>query len=636
MIKFNRRDSVGSKVRDLSEYKAIASLASVGEDKKRNSRKNLLVSESASNMMGTPLNNTSVSTLPITVDLGLLLDDIGNDLFSLTNDKTLYRIYRDMYYHDPVSGSAVDMQSSLPFSDFSLGGIQDKKVSEKYMRVIERLNVRTLLPEISTDYMVLGAFIGSLLFDKTSKNFSDIMPHAIESVTITPLPFYSQAPILEVSFPEQLIKLLTSSKSPRIQALKDKFGEEVLAKIQQGRLELDPLSTVYLPRRTFSFGEGTSYYKRVLPIWLLEKNLFRGTLLESARRQRGIAHLTVGDGDSWEPTSEDLDFVSELFTNASADPLGAIVATRLGVSVDEVLNPESTWKWTDIIDQCTSMKYKAFGINESLISGEATLNTMDNSLTMFIDHLRSYRDMITRKFFYNTLFPLVSVIHGYTSFGDNKLRVGESLLHKNLEDTLSVLQDGSRLFIPTIHWAKQLKPEGDSAYFDILDKMTALGIPIPLRIVAAAGGFNIHDLLSQQDDDIATRIKLGDYNKRLAELTAKYAPANAQGNSEDDSYGGFSSSANSDLLKALASDSLLSNASKSSVLAKAGSRPSLVERFEDSDSEVKGRTRTGKVKAIFNQKKVQDDANMNIIKALKNHKKRGRSQLTAMTTTHLT
>jgi hypothetical protein len=278
-----------------------------------------------------------MSILPITVDLGLLLDGIGNDLFSIQNDRTLYAIYRDMYYHDPVSGSAVDMQSSLPFSDFSLGGINNAKINKVYMHIMERLNVRTLLPEISTDYMVLGAFIGSLLYDRTSKVFTDIMPHPIENVNIIPLPFYSQAPILEVTFPKTMMTLLSNTKSARVKAIRAKFGEEILSKIMQGVLELDPLSTVYLPRRTFSFGEGTSYYKRALPIWLLEKNLYRGTLLESARRQRGIAHLTVGDGDTWEPTSEDLDFVSELFTNASADPLGAFVATRLGVSLEEVL-----------------------------------------------------------------------------------------------------------------------------------------------------------------------------------------------------------------------------------------------------------------------------------------------------------
>jgi hypothetical protein len=55
-----------------------------------------------------------------------------------------------------------------------------------------------------------------------------------------------------------------------------------------------------------------------------------GTLLESIKRQRAIMHITVGDVD-WEPTEDDLDYVTELFTNADADPLGAVIATRAGI-----------------------------------------------------------------------------------------------------------------------------------------------------------------------------------------------------------------------------------------------------------------------------------------------------------------
>src|SRR5690606_40146240 len=64
-------------------------------------------------------------------------------------------------------------------------------------------------------------------------------------------------------------------------------------------------------------------------IWLMEKNLFRGTLVETARRQRGILHLTLGDGDQWEPTMADMQMAMELFQNADADPLGAVIATRI-------------------------------------------------------------------------------------------------------------------------------------------------------------------------------------------------------------------------------------------------------------------------------------------------------------------
>jgi hypothetical protein len=597
------------------------------------------VSESSSpGTFPTFLTNTAMSVLPINVDLCPLLDGIGHNHFTFNQDKVLSALYRDMYYFDPIAGSSADMISSLPFSEFSIGNVQNKKVLKTFTKTLERLNLKTLMPELSIDYLVLGTFIGSLLYDRNSRTFSDIMPHPIETAEITSLPFYSQDPIIEIKFPES-IKEVLSKKSPRIDSIKKKFGHDIISKIMTGKLELDPLSTVYLPRRTFSYSEGTSYFKRILPIYLIEKNLYRGTLIESSRRQRGIMHLTLGDGDSWEPTPDDMDYITELFMNADADPLGAIVATRLGVSVDEVRSAEGFWKIFDINDATYAMKYKALGINESLLSGEATLNTMENSLSLFVDNLRSYRDMLTRKFFYNKVFPLISLINGFTVTESRDIKIRESLIKEDVEDTLAILQDGSSLLVPTVHWAKQLKPEGDSAYFDILDRLTQAGVPVPLRVIAAAGGFNIEDLLFQREDDLASRATVADYLKELAAIKAKFQ-ADQEGAGGDGSggggFGGFSSAIDDDqkMLTMLASANPTSQF-KSSVLHAKSRRPGLIDRFEGTDSEIIGRTRTGKAKMIVGQKQANSNANDKIIRALRNHVKYKRSQLNCPTNTEL-
>jgi hypothetical protein len=1091
------------------------------------------------NLIPTVLNNTSMSTLPINVDLNTLLDNIGHSHFAINSEKVLHALYRDIYYFDAIGGSAVDMISGLPFSEFSIGGISDKVVGKVFSHTVERLNVRTLMPEISVDYLVLGQFIGSLLYDKSTRTFTDIMTHPAEAVEITPLPFYSQDPILEVSFPDSL-KSLFSRNTGRIDAIKKKYGAEVIAKIISGRLELDPLSAIYIPRRTFSHSEGTSYFKRILPLWLLEKNLFRGTLIESSTRQRGIMHLTLGDGESWEPSSEDMEYITELFQNASADPLGAIIATRLGVSVEEVrciagdtlistsdgliridemvnhdpakmephtaipvdyevkglhgefvkadlwwyqgvqdtyqlrtesgvtlsctenhrfvtlqddgslgltlakdlmsqnklvcfdtkgmspvtelplnltdlpysrrhkvftrpkvmtvelaytlgivlsdgmvsgnvgkgrisvfnssleilehfkdcmdkvfnatsvirlkqaassapgnrylkghkivhnkdgyivqvggdqlvnwftqlgmlhaghtaliagnracleyiipnsiilsdrqcrlafiagfidgdgyvhvektcagqavdiqlcsgspnllkglqsllidlgyqsqrtpdsgcvyLNPSEGcglyneiypylqspdkkpfdvcdspasrkngipakfvvdliksrkirngckqhgacyktddgryvnlfkvsatfaffmrapnysfsyaayqngsydaaldllkqislschnrlvrllemrlrfekvvafdysgkqpvydltiaqpnsvttekegkiyraypadkqrkntvppiyaangilsknsandfWKWTDISDQMIAIKLKALGISESIVTAEASFSNMENALSLFVDHLRSYRDMITRKFFYNKLFPLISVINGYGVDDRGKFKNVEPMLYDNVEDTLAVIQDGSGLLIPTVHWAKQLKPEGDTAYFDILDRLTQAGVPVPMRVIAAAGGFNMDDIINQEEDDLVNRATMGEYMKKLAAVKKKYgvAPPAAEGEEggggEGGGFDGFSSATGDKaMLTALASASPLGE-TRSSVRAR---KPKLLNRFNGVPDEIVGRTRTGKRKAIYDQHAAHERANDMIVKALRN------------------
>src|SRR5690606_6463047 len=181
-------------------------------------------------------------------------------------------------------------------------------------------------------------------------------------------------------------------------------------------------------------------------IWLMEKNLFRGTLVETARRQRGILHLTLGDGDQWEPTMADMQMAMELFQNADADPLGAVIATRMGITTDEIRQGGDFWKITDLWDQTMAMKLRALGISESFLSGEATYSNADTSLTVFIESLRTYRDTVTSKLFYNKIFPLVSAMNGYTISSSGKLVQKDGLLDKvDVLHNHNVLSDGTRL-----------------------------------------------------------------------------------------------------------------------------------------------------------------------------------------------
>ena len=286
---------------------------SIGTNKKSNKQKDADFTSQSS-----VSNKPNLSNLPIALDLDPMLFGIAED--SQHSRTTFTKLYKDMYYYDAICGSAVDLYSSLPFSEFTLGGIDDQEIVEVFMENIERLNIRTLLNELSIDYLVTGTFLGSLLYNKEKKLFFDIMPHDIGNAEIVPLPFYSQDPLIKVKFPPEVLKAL-NTPSKRIDAIKEKLGSAVIEKLMSGSLELDPLGTLYLPRKTFAASEGTSYFKRVLPIYLIEKNLFRGTLVESAKRQRGILHITVGDGDQWEPSLAEMESITDLFMCLSGDTL---------------------------------------------------------------------------------------------------------------------------------------------------------------------------------------------------------------------------------------------------------------------------------------------------------------------------
>lgn len=545
--------------------------------------------------------NTTISGNAITIDVDPMLTGM-----TPANETVLHRVFRDIYYNDAIGGSAVDLITLVAFGEFSLGGLShthaktSEKVREAFHENMERLSIRTFVPEAAVDYLVLGEHCSSLLYNREHKTFTDVFPHAPEDLTVKMLPFYSQEPLINVKFPEDVRSLFGNVKSPRIQRLMNKLGPQVVEQIKAGSLELDPLSTIYVPRKTFTKSDrGTSYFRRLLPIYLIEKNLFRGTLVESARRQRGILHLSLGDGDTWIPTVQDMEFMTELFMNADSDPIGAIIATRMGVQVDELRQGGDFWKSTDFADSVLGHKCRALTISEGLLSGEANFNTADQSLTIFLEMIRSFREVFTRKLFYDKLFPLISLINGFTLDPKGRVSVKDGLMNSlDSEEAMFKLNDGSKLFIPNVHWTKQLKPEGDSSYMDMLNSLTEKGVPVPLRVLAAAGGMDLDMLLRQQQEDLDIRKKIADYKKQIDAL----APKSTDMESESAS------------LLALANADPTGR-TKSAVISAGGRRIPLLDRDFGESGMVRDSTKTGKAKHVMNQKAANDRVNRMIAKA---------------------
>lgn len=315
--------------------------------------------------------NAQMSQMPIEIDIDPMLKDI---VFSedLEQKKLVMRIYTDMYYNDSIGGSIVDIKSQLMFSDFTISGIMDRKVMDDFMENVDRLDIRNLMPDVAIDYNVKGGFIGSLLYNEKSQVFSRIMPHAYENTKIDMLPFHGTDPLITVAFPEY-IRATMASDSPRVKALREFLGADVMKQLSNEALELDQKSTVYVPRRSGSSSTGTSYYRRIMPWYLLEKNLFRGTLVRSAMRQKGILHVTLDGAGEWEPTLADMQAVMDMFMNADADPVGAVVATRGGISTEEIRDPQGGWTIFDNKDAIDSIKMKALGISDAFLSGDACM-----------------------------------------------------------------------------------------------------------------------------------------------------------------------------------------------------------------------------------------------------------------------
>lgn len=520
------------------------------------------------------------------------------------SEESLYRFYKDIYSFDAAAGSAVDMISSLPFSDWSLSGAPNA-ILNKFQSSIERLNLRVMLPEIAIDYLVFGAFIGTLVFKEDDGIFTDIIPHPRETCRIKAMPFYGVDPVIEVTS-DDTVKNFLSSTDKRIEGYRSKLNPRILKLLKSKSFTLDPVTTLFLPRKTYTNNTGTSYYRRIMPLYYLEKLMYKGTLVEAAKRQRAMMHIQAGD-DLWEPTPDDLQFIASLFQQADLDPAGAIVVTRQSVSPTEIRQGGDFWKWTDLLDQTTPMKLRALGISDTFLSGETTYATAEVSLSVFIENLLAFRNLVTLKTFYNRLFPIISIINEFhkeakTGRPENPYRSGEHKVDENdvsrlsKEDILYQMADTSKLIIPKVNWHKNLHPKSDQSYIEVLNALKEQGIPIPMRMWATAGGVTMESIINDLQDEKLLKDKLKELN---AQHQGDEGGEEGEGNEDEEA------------------DSFEEASTVRELLRKVKNKKWLHRNYEEL-SEVIGRTKTGKKKYIHNQKKAQDNANEHIAKAMEN------------------
>lgn len=448
----------------------------------------------------------------------------ANKKGSIEPDTEMSRMYRDIYNSDPICGSAVDLMSNMPFSDFTLAGAKDAKYLSAYEESLDNMHMQAFLPVLSTEYLVEGRQCSTTLFDENEGHYTGIVPQDTNYVSVLPVPIFGVDPIVTLRLGDA-IKQLRDAKDPRVQ--------EYLTRLNipaDGQHKPDPKDVIYIARSNLNRDVvGTSIYRRIVPAWILEKAMYRGTLDQAFKRQRAIAHMTVGD-EEWTPTPEEMQQLATMLMAADLDPVGAVMVTRNGVNVNEIRSGDAFWKVTDLSDFFTTVKLRALGISEAFLSGESTFNSLDQVLSVYVENMRAYRDKITAEIFYERLFPRIAEARNYTqkAHGLSLQTASESetdnvsgvpnpyFIGASEEPYRRISLKHSKMLIPQVYWHKRLRPEADSAYLEVLNTMTEKGIPVPVRLWAAAGGLDLKSLLNQKDEDMKIRDEIKDWNKSIA------------------------------------------------------------------------------------------------------------------------
>lgn len=422
--------------------------------------------------------------------------DIDSSLMSL--------FYRDIYLYDAVGGCAVNIQSSFPFSDWELRGLSDDQL-KIYNDALERLGIRDLLPKISTAYLVDGFYAGSLVFDDQTKCFMDILSYDSLQCQVTASPFNNIDPEVIVHT-SGMMKNFLNNHSTYVDKYLQEMPKGIIDLLNQEQFVLDPISTLFIGRRCLLDRAYTSYLQALLPTYLIEKTLFRGTLTEAQRRQRSTSHITAGD-DVWTPTSEELAAIVQQFQMSENDPNGAWVATRNAIQVSDVRPAGDFWKWTDTADQLVSMKLRALGISEAFLSGDASYSSSESAYSTFIETVNSYRDHLTNKIFYSKIFPLIAVVKGL-------YREGTKNKCDNPIDFLFNITNRQNLLMPKLHWHKELTTREEDSQFDMLQNLSELGVPVAIKTWISAAGLDYDSLLRDLREDQTTRAELAQFTQQ--------------------------------------------------------------------------------------------------------------------------
>ena len=451
--------------------------------------------------------------------------------------KAKLQLCRDIYEFDTVCGSAVDLMSTLPFSGFTLSGINDRKILSTFVKSVENARLPTIFPYLSRDFLVDGAMAGTFEFDKSRGMYNNLITHNGLDLEVTNVPIYGMDPLLTLTLPQSIANIIASASGkgkgadPRFSNVLKNLPE-LFKKVEKGgKILLDPLSTLYIARKSFTHDTvGMSYLHRIIPLWLMEKALLRGSIEQAYQRQRAITHIVAGT-EEWEATDDELRQMVSLVVNANMDPTGAVIATRPDINFSEIIRGDDFFKHSDAYSYLAEAKLRGLGISDSFLSGDASFTTMEVALSVFMEQIRQYRDIVTREIFYEKMFPSIALANNYKK-SKRDMQVTSRMFRETSSGRMMAICDGSNLnalqeiediteyYQPKVEWHKQLSPQADREYLDLLASMREQGIPVPIRMMAAAAGLNLDQIISMLDDDMTTRETLSDHMKEVNKLMA--------------------------------------------------------------------------------------------------------------------
>lgn len=391
-------------------------------------------------------------------------------------------IWREIYKRDPAIATATDMYAELPWSEFSLIGIDDPHVKRVYEEMFNVLNLPAKLPAFTRDFLITGELVLHAIFDSTRGIWERIIPHNPDYIRVEGVGLAIDQPLLWL-LPTPEIKRLLNSTDPFIRKLQEAIPPKILNSFRMNReVKLDELNTTYIPRLNSSTDiRGTSLYSRLYRIVMYEDFIVNASLAVAQRNAVPLRIFKLGDPNSgWIPDEETEAAFAEMLSMAEADPLAAIImhhnvsAELVGVT-DRMLLISREW---DFIER---VKLLALGVSKSFLVGEASFASAVAGLQTLMERCEALRSRFEQDWIIKKLCEPIAQIHEFYRTTkaqlDHRIRVKRPL-------------DDAELIIPKIKWKKSLESNQDVSILNIWRDLRERGI-LSERTYGAGAGVDI-------------------------------------------------------------------------------------------------------------------------------------------------
>ncbi len=423
-------------------------------------------------------------------------------------------IWRTYYELDPIIGSATDLFSDLPWSDYSLSGVEDKTILHTYEDSLTKLSLPTLMPAMTKELMIKGKVIPHLIFSNALGYWIHCSVHDPSYVGVQGVGISGAPPILDL-IPTPEMQWMAKSMDPRLQSFRRKLPPELINAILAGKtIPLSNLNATYIARKTCVYDTmGTSLYTRLFQTKMYEDALWNAALAVARRNAVPLRVFKLGDPASgWFPSQGDYDSFLAQLEQAELDP-AAVLIYHFGLDIEYVGTSDKFLKVSEEYDFLKSLKLAALGVPESILGGEAVFSSADAGLQVMIERLAALRQKFMLEWIIPKVLKPIALANEFyqTTRMDAIRRIRRGVPVKTEDD----------LVIPTVRWNKSLEVR-DSFLMEVYKDLMERGFVSNKSYASMAGGID----LSAEVENLAEDKRLRDRAKEI--LGTDNQPAETQ------------------------------------------------------------------------------------------------------------